>query len=1236
MPRPRADLVLPALVALLVLPALAPLATAQTSGSDLQVVQVGVVNPRYRVATSIVVTIENRGDQPFDQTSGWQVFLGWNGVDDSDCVNAQGAVSSVNTNRECYVRINPGFNAPIDPGERVQFTVPWTPIGTGADPQRGDGQIFVHVARFGNVQNAGQASNPPAGPDSVSSNNVRAFPVTVHAPAVVAQPDRDAPPESADKNTWWRWEQIRDQADPDCRPADEVTRKGCRATPGKSVRFAYVVHNVGTLSDSFTGSVVYDTGTREADLAAKGYRFTLSSTVISLGPQAKQTVYLDVFVPQAEVHNKGLNLNDSGDPSPKLALRWRSSVNPDVHTANLDHCPPAMTCRDPSFPSLFANVRRGINVTSNETHKPVEAGRLTTFNARIENVGNDADNYTITLVTDRSDVTSAWKPTINPPGVIAAGGAANATIDLTPPSDAVKGPYRFELRFQSQGDATGELVRNLTFTADLQQRHGLLSDLLPSSSEVAPGQKATYALTVTNTGNGPDNATIALGNLPTGWEVTMAPDRLSLAPLGKATAQLNVTAPPGTAAGARAAVKVNVTSQGSNNPSGTPLERAPEVTADLLVLSRPHPSMTLEGPARRFVDPGAPTEYLLTVRNVGNLASNFTMSLQASDPSWGATATPGHLVLAPLEQGVIAVRLRAPNDAPVGETLTVVATIRSASDQTQVEQTTLTGMVSGPDLAVKGVVANRTTPYAGDPLALDVVVANEGNKAPPTNATLRVLFIQAGVERVVGERDLDPADLPGGRRFTERIVWDTTGVEGPGVLVARVDPADTVREIDDSARSNEASLALTLRTFDLGLTAPQPLQGRPGEKVSYVERPNVFVLRHRGNAATEPVRVLVESENGWIDPEKASIPLDLPRGVDVPVPLDVLIPFRPGVPSDLLRVTVVPDLRPESPLSASVVTRVVDEEKPVIVSVAARPAQAKVGENVTLEALVRDATGVASVTATLVAPDNGTSQLPMAHVGGERWALGQTFTAAGRYRVFVDAVDRGEPANANSTRNALVEFFIDPGSAPTIQLAEGQATTLRSGTPVRLNVTDAFGVARAAYVIRGITYGMERPYQIDTSGFPAGTVDVQVEAENVYGAKGTARFTLTIDNTPPDAPRVRMSPESPRANEDVTLTIEVDPGVQAVDVLIRRDGQIVETRPATRKGPGVFELLLNPGEGDYQLDVTAKDAAGNTKLAEGAVSFSAKPKSPFDVPGPGLALLALALVGAALAARRRR
>jgi uncharacterized membrane protein len=1216
-----------AALALLALPALAAPASAQTGQADLQVrLSVGV--PRYLTATTITVTVENRGTRDFDTTQGWQIFVGWNGLGDGQCATRSEQATSTNANAPCYVRFPPGvLNAPIRVGDVVTRTISWTP--RGAD-QRGDGLLWGAIMPLG-LSSDSYRTNPADLPGEDPAGNSRSIPVLVHAPQVRVVPAREDAPGTTSRNAFWRWEDVTQ----DCLPANLTTTVGCRARPGSEARFAYTVHNLGTHTDSFIADYVYGSEADRDAVAAKGYRFRLSSEVVTLAPGASQTVDLYVAMPEAELRNQGLNLNGTADPSPAVWLRWYSRENPAVHTSATEHCTDQATCVDPALPTMVAGVVRGLNATSNETYRAVKSGHPATFNVRIENHGNDEDAYNVTLVPDRSDLNESWRPRVTSPGRVPAHAAANATLELLPPSEAVKGPYRFTLRVRSDGDATGQAVADVAFVADLQQRFGVLSALLPSSREVAPGEKATYALTVTNLGNGQDNATIALSNLTPGWDVTLADPVLALPPLGTATTQLNVTAPPGTAAGARSEVKVLVTSQGTNGDPGAPLEKAPEVAATALVLSRPNPEMTLDGPAKRFVDAGAGTDFVLQVRNVGNVASNFTLAPENPDPAWVVAATPGHLVLGPLEGGAITVRLRAPQDARVGETLRVVLTIRSTSDDRMRDQETIVGAVSGPDLAVKAILPNATSPYSGDPLALDVVLANEGNKAPATNVTLRVLFIQAGVERVVGERDLSASDLPGGRRFTERIVWDTAGVEGPGVLVARIDPGDAVREIDDSAASNEAGVVLTLRTFDVTVTPPQGLSGRPGEKLTYGEKPHVFLLRHRGNAATEPVRVLVESQNGWIDPERASLSMDLPRGAEVPIPLDVLIPFRPGAPSDLLRVTVIPTLRPHGAVSATVTTRVLDEEKPVIVSATATPARVKLNQNLTLEAVVRDATGVASVKAHLVSPTNDTSVLPMAFVGGERWALAQTFNVAGPYRFFVEAVDRAEPPNGNVSRNDLVEFFVDPGSAPTIRLADGQATTLRSGTPVRLNVTDPLGVGRAAYVIRGITYEMSRPYQIDTSSFPAGTVDVAVEAENVYGVKTTARFTLTIDNAPPGIRSVTLSPEDPDVNQDALLTVETDAKVESVDVLIRKDGRVLETRAAERKGPGVFELLLNPGEGDYVLDVTARDAAGNVKLQEGAVSFSARPGSPFEVPGAGLLLVALALVGAAMLSRRR-
>lgn len=1199
--------------------------------TDLQITSLTVSSPRYLVRTEVVVVIENKGGLTF--ADGWQVFVGWNGDGDANCINpASSGTTSLNVGQDietgrpgCYARYAPGERV-LARNQPVEIRFEWTPRSN----HRGDGTLFARIDGIGTTPTAG---NAPTGPDGVPANNVRNVAVTVHAPAVVAVPDRDPRPGVSDRNALWGWEHVAS----DCAPLPTVNRVGCRALPNASYRFAFRLQNLGTMGDSFTGSIVPGSAADAEKLARRGYDFTFVPKTVYVPRGDQATVHVDVFVPPHEIHNEGINVNESGpNLGPRVNVRWTSSLNAAVHTGSEEHCPGGYTCQDPTMASVWALIRRGMNATTNETIKAVNAGDTTTFNVRVENAGNWDDNFTAVLLADRSAINDSWRPRITSTGVLAPGQAKNVTIDVTAPDRIPKDFYRFEVRVFSQGDATGAAVATFPFTVDLRQRFGLLTSLLPSSTQVAPGEKVTYALTVTNTGNGHDNVTVTAQGAPGGWDASLSEPMLPLPPFGSRTTLLNLTAPPGTPAGQQANVKLNAISQGTNGPLGSPLEKAPELTATLTVLARPNVDVQLEGPPRRYVDPGRSTDYDLTVRNTGNQASNFTISVAPSDTAWAAVATPPHVVLNPLESAVVRVSLRAPGDAAVGETVRAIATVRSVTVQEQFRQTTLTGLVSGPDLALRGLSPNASHPYSGDPLALDVTLANEGNKPPGTNATLRVLFIQNGVERLVAERDYAAPDLPGGRRISERFEWDTSGVEGSGILVARIDPANRIAEIDDSAQSNELSVPVTLRTFDVTVQAPQDQSGRPGERVSYGERPNVFVLRYRGNQPAEPVRVHVQSENGWVDAERASLSLDLPRGAEVPVPVEVLIPLAPGVSADKLTLVVVPVYRPDHPVSASATTRVVDEERPVIVRVEAKPPRARIGENVTLEATVRDATGVSAVKLHLVSPSNDTTALAMAHVGGDTWALSQTFHAAGTYRVFVEAVDRAEPPNSAVSRNNLVELFIDPGSAPTIRLADNQTTTVRTGTPVRLNITDPLGVARAAYVIRGIAYDMPRPFQIDTSSFPAGNVEVLVEAANVYGVKSTARFNLTIDNTPPGIREVKLDPENPSVNEDAVLTILTDAKVTGVDVRIRKDGQVVETRSATRKGPGLFELTLNPGEGDYVLDVTATDEAGNVQLQEGAAKFSAKPKSPFDVPGPGAALVLLGMAAVALALGRRR
>ena len=89
-----------------------------------------------------------------------------------------------------------------------------------------------------------------------------------------------------------------------------------------------------------------------------------------------------------------------------------------------------------------------------------------------------------------------------------------------------------------------------------------------------------------------------------------------------------------------------------------------------------------------------------------------------------------------------------------------------------------------------------------------------------------------------------------------------------------------------------------------------------------------------------------------------------------------------------------------------------------------------------------------------------------------------------------------------------------------------------------------------------------------------------------------------------------------------------------MDVIVKRGGERIETRAAQKQGTGLFILRMTPVAGDYSFDVVAKDVAGNTKLEESAVVFSAR--GDLLAPGPGALLVALAAAAAVALARRGR
>lgn len=1232
-----------AALALLIFASAMPTAPAQAaSGSDVYVERIDLGLGVADRETTLRVFVKNGGSTAFDTSRGWQLWLGYKAPtetritrDASHCIDRSQQVDG--TSGTCYRRFAATDPARIIPaGGTKEIIVPWSPDRLA---HGGVGTLVTAIEQLGCEQGAlGCYDDPsslrgPSTPDGNPSNNVGEHAVFVKTPAVRAVPLRGAPDyPGANVNSAWRAEDVKAA----CNRAPDVTKVGCKAKPDTLLVFEYLVINEGNAGDTFVPTLVDDEPTSR-NIVQRGFQVSFQPPDVII-PEARgsKVVRVEVLVPKGE--RVGNDTNIASDVTARV--RWRSLLDERLTTSNL----PAQVCttelrqnglcQDPSFPSLLIDAARSVNVTTLDARKQANVSQIDEFNFTINNTGNVQDTFLIKLDREVSSINDSWVPTF--PASVTLEPFTQATVKMTvlPPANATKGVHPFELTVQSAADTEGTTLRRLRFEPDLQQEFGLTGYTPTPLLRVVPAKVAPFVLHVVNTGNGPDNVTLNLENVPFTWQAQLSNRTIQVPPFGTSTVYLNVTAPENAPADAMGSFFVNVTSQG---PSAKPPEQRPRVSFQVNMTVQSGSNIRLTAPVTStFIDPGATHEFDVVLRNTGNARDNFTIAVERdqSQLAWAASVTPAYAVLDPLQQVIARVSLRAPTTAAVGETSSAFVTATSTASKSTFQQVKLEGRVSGPDLFVSTIVANATQPYSGDPLEVNVVLGNGGNKAPSTNATLKVYFQPAnGAQRVIAEKAFAPTDLVGGRRIAERILWDTTGIEGDGTLIARIDELDAIPEIDDSAASNEATRALTLRVFDIRLTPAQGQSGRPGEKVSYSEGQYVFLAEYRGNQPTEPVDIYIESEHGW---GSSRLALALPRGSVIPILADVTIPSMPGVARDTLRVTIVPSLRPESVVTATTTTTVLDEEKPRIRSVAADPDATKLGVPITIRAVVEDATGLASVRAFVHAPTNETQSLLLEPQGGNVYATTQTFPAAGTYRYYVEATDGSDNKNVNTSRDVVATFTIAPGSAPVIALGEGQSTTIRSGTLVRLNITDPLGISKASYAIKGVSYDLPRPFSIDTSSFQAGTLDVTVTAHNVYGVATSQQFTFVIDNTPPGITGVTLEPARPKANEEVTVRIEVDTQVSAVDVLVKKDGQVLETLTGTRQGAGVFTVKLTPPEGEYALDVTAKDAAGNVKLQEAAARFSAKPASPFDVPGPGLLLVALAALAVALATRRKQ
>lgn len=1234
------------LVALLALSALPITAEAQTKARDLRPIKLELDNPVVGLITNVTLTVQNAGSQPW--STAFTAFFGDNGTADANCLarNADappGDPGATNPVPPCYQTV---ATPNIAPGRTATITWRWVVPADKAKRDHGNLTVVVVLENVCTNQDNGCSTGTVISPgfDEDPSDDQQSFPVFLRDPHVHAWPARLPPPPrvagaASFVNEYWRAVDVTATCKDELEHIEDVP---CKVMPGKSVNSLYHVRNDGNYPDTFTASYTMPQVLRDL-----GYSVTFSPPAKYLNPGESADVVATLLTPPFATANDTVNVD-----TVNVTATWSSRLNPTITSADprAETCPAdladARACMPATILPVKIDTKRAYNVTSDMLNNFTfaEVRVPTPVSLTVKNTGNAPDTYRVDVNWDpsRTSINGSWlsSESMPAPRTLQPNEAFTFRPTLLPPANATRGYYFVSFNVTSTANDNKLAPVAWTFMVQLNQTYALDTEIANADQRVLPGNTASFRITVSNRqANGPENLTLVVGNQPAGWAWSLSDTTLSLPAFGSATVYLNTTVPPNIAAGIKAAFFVNVTSQ---DPVDKPLLRPAmrSVEADVTVLQGPNPDVA-PAVTTQFIDPGASVPYRFHLRNLGNEASNFTISVATSSSLWRAELDKTFAVLQPfngpggISEDDVTVTLHAPGAVVVGEPESVnvvTLTVTPQSDASRYVQKTVEGRISGPDLVATRIDLNTTTPYGGDPVRVSMRIANNGNRPASQPIVVSLLATDAtGASAVVANVSLPATDLRAGGARDVQVLWDTSGLEGAQVLRATVDPAGEIPEIDET--NNEATLAVTLRTPNaIRLLAPQEgLSGHAGERILYNAPPNVFQIQYTGGMPSEPVRIEITSEHGWIPTEKSTVNLDLPRLALLPVPVDLTIPTLPGTSTDRLTIRVVPVYRPDAAVSAAVVTHVLDDARPSIASVTVEPATATLGQNVTIYATITDATGLASVRANVITPESDVDSLLMLPLPDGRFAVTQPWLAAGTYRVTLVAADNANPPNVNDTKQVLASFTVNAGSKPAIALAPGQATTIHAGSPVALSITDPLGIAKANYTVGALTYDMGRNYTIDTSNFKSGQVEVTVSAENVYHVASSQKLTFTVDNSPPTIRSLTVNPDAPRKGQDTVLHIEADAKVTSVSVLMKKDGQVLPPVQAVKKSPGVFELTFNPDSGKYEISVVASDAAGNQKTAE--VSFTTKSGSL--VPGPGVALVALALLGVALLARRR-
>lgn len=742
-------------------------------------------------------------------------------------------------------------------------------------------------------------------------------------------------------------------------------------------------------------------------------------------------------------------------------------------------------------------------------------------------------------------------------------------------------------------------------------------------SAALPGTSVPYRVNVTNDGNVEARYRLTLEGLPSGWNGTVEPRNLTLAP-GQGASVVALVAPPATAeapTGGNATFNATVTA--AHRP-WTVLDLPTTRVRDTLPGGFSRAATLTPFTPWTFLrqDPGnTSTLFLLTNQGTEREAYRFAASIEGAIAE-AVTAHPARTVaLAPGEAATIHVPVEVLEKLSVGDAGTLAVSANPVNADPTDPPTTATHrlVVSGPNLNVTRVVVPEPVYRDAGAVPVAVTVRNEGAMASPAS-NITVQAIRAGL--AVSSADATLTELAAGDETTVTASLRTADLSGTYTIAAIANRAGSFAETTDEDNREDASILV--RTVGLRVEPAAPLTLQPGEFARYVRPPHLFQVVNDGNAR-ELVAIEVSSKRGWVSTRET---LAIDPGVRTGVPIEFRIPRLPGALSDELQVhaRLVNVSGVEATNSSR--TLILDTQAPDVVAFDL-PDQAEAIIPFVVTAELSDSVGVREAWLTVAPPRGGQERVEMTRTNGDEFRAELSLVELGEHEVRLHAVDRTPENNTYTSLDPRV-VMVSYDRRPVIELVRPASGLVRSGVLIELSIEDPAGFAAISASSAGRDLRMGGNQTIDTAGWSEGTFPLEVTATNRYDRTATRTFEITVDNTPPVVAGVRIDPSKPAPSESFTVFADVEG--DAVEAVVRISGEGEEPMSVPmREEEGAWRARLDLPAGSFALTVEARDAAGNTGSADRVRELTLGS----DSPGPG-PLIVLLVVGLAVLARRCR